>query len=107
MLISEWVPATGARLDPNQKTFLPMSDGTFDKAALLSAHGALKRIDPALEPVLLFARERSLYEAQNRMLEADGKSVDLLEHLRGMVKGTSATHLILITKYRSQARLPM
>jgi hypothetical protein len=107
MLISEWVPSTGSRTDPNQKTFIPMSDGVFDKSALLSANNALKGADPSIEPVLLFARERTLYEAQNRMLDADGKTVDLLDHVRALMKGTNATHLVLLTKYRSQARLPM
>src|SRR5258705_13280645 len=72
MLISEWVPSTGARLDNNQKQFIPISEGVFDKAALLSINNALKRIDPAAAPVLLFARERTLYEAQNRILDANG-----------------------------------
>jgi len=107
MLIAEWVPSTGARLDNNQKQFIPISEGVFDKAALLSIHGALKRIDPAAEPVLLFARQRSLYEAQNRMLDASGNTVDLLEHVRVLLGGAKATHLILVTKLRNEARLRM
>ena len=107
MLISEWVPSTGARLDNNQKTFIPISEGVFDKAALLSINGALKKIDPAAAPVLLFARERSLYEAQNRMLDANGKTVDLFEHVRVLLRGQNATHLILVTKLRHEARLKM
>jgi len=107
MLISEWVPATGARLDNNQKQFIPISEGVFDKAALLSINSALKRIDATATPVLLFARERSLYEAQNRMLDGNGKSVDLLEHVRALLRGSSATHLILVTKLRHEARLKM
>jgi hypothetical protein len=107
MLISEWVPSTGGRLDPNQKTFIPMNEGIFDKAALLSAHNAMKGMDPPVEPVLLFARERSLYEAQNRMLDENGKTVELLDHVRKLTRGTQATHLILLTKYRAEARLPM
>jgi hypothetical protein len=107
MLISQWVPSTGARLDHNVKEFIPIVEGVFDKAALLAANEALVRLDPAAKPVLLFARERSLYEAQNRMLDKDGNSVQLLDHLRGMLAGTGATHLILLTKYRHQARLKM
>jgi len=107
MLISQWVPATGKRLDPNDKQYLAMSDGTFDKAALLATHGALKKLDSSAEPVLLFAQERSIYEAQNRLLDADGKTLELLDHVGGMLKGTNATHLILVTKYRHEARLPM
>ena len=107
MMISEWVPSTGGRLDANQKQFIEISDGTFDKAALLATHNAMKALDPPVEPVLLFARQRSLYEAQNKMLDAKGGTVDLLDHLRVLAKGTNATHIILITKYRSEARLPM
>jgi hypothetical protein len=107
MLISQWVPSTGARLDPNWKEFIPISEGVFDKAALLAVNGALKAIDPQGKPVLLFARERSLYEAQNRMLDSGGKSVDLLEHVRALLGGSGATHLILITKLRNEARLKM
>ena len=107
MMISEWVPSTGGRLDPNQKQFIEISDGTFDKAALLATHNAMKALDPPVEPVLLFARQRSLYEAQNKMLDAKGGTVDLLDAVRTLAKGTNATHLILITKFRSEARLPM
>ncbi len=107
MLISQWVPSTGARLDPNTKEFIPIVEGVFDKAALLAANNALKAIDPQSKPVLLFARERSLYEAQNRMLDRDGKPVELLEHIRSLLGGAGATHLILLTKLRNEARLKM
>src|SRR5258706_2268180 len=107
MLISEWVPSTGARVDPNVKEFIPISEGVFDKAALLSVNNAIKAVDPAANPVLLFARERLLYEEQNRMLDAGGKSIELLQHVRGLLAGTGATHLILITKLRNEARLQM
>jgi hypothetical protein len=105
MLISQWVPSTGARLDPNVKEFIPIVEGIFDKTALLAVHGLLKQRDPKSEPVLLFARERSLYESQARMLDKDGKSVLLLDHLRGLLKGTGATHLILLTKFKNEARI--
>lgn len=107
MLISQFVPSTGGRLDPNTKDFIPIVEGVFDKSALLAANGALKALDPESKPVLLFARERTLYEAQNKMLDSGGKTVDLMEHLRGLLAGTGATHLILLTKLRHGARLKM
>jgi hypothetical protein len=107
MLISQWVPSTGARLDPNTKELIPINEGVYDKAALLAVNGALKKLDPDSKPVLLFARERSLYEAQNRMLDRGGKPVEMLEHVRGLLAGTGATHLILLTKLRNEARLKM
>lgn len=107
MLISQFVPSTGGRLDPNVKEFIPIVEGVFDKSALLAANGALKALDPESKPVLLFARERALYEAQNRMLDSGGKTVELMEHLRGLLAGTGATHLILLTKLRHEARLKM
>ena len=107
MLVSQWVPSTGARLDPNTKEFIPIVEGVFDKAALLATNGALKTLDAEAKPVLLFARERSIYEAQNKVLDKGGKTVELLEHLRSLLAGTGATHLILITKLRNEARLKL
>jgi hypothetical protein len=107
MLISQWVPSTGARLDPNTKEFIPIVEGVFDKAALLATNNALKGLDPEAKPVLLFARERFIYEAQNKVLDKGGKTVELLEHIRGLLAGTGATHLILITKLRNEARLKL
>src|SRR5258708_16395204 len=107
MLISQWVPSTGARVDPNTKEFIPIVEGMMHKLRLRAPTHAVKATDPHAKPVLLFAREGWLYEAQNRMLDRDGKPVELLEHIRSLIGGTGATHLILLTKLRNEARLKM
>jgi hypothetical protein len=107
LLISQYVPTVGARTDTNNREYIQLEDPTLEKTSLLAIHAALKRLDPASKPVLLFAQDGRLYTAQDKLLDAGGSSLNMLEHVRGLLKGQDVTHLILVTKLRSEARLKL
>jgi hypothetical protein len=97
---------TGARLDQNARRFIEVTDPFADKAALLAVHEALKE-KPGAEPVLLFGRDRRLYQAQARLLESGEGMQKLLADIRPLLGTSGATHLILITKDRREARIQL
>jgi hypothetical protein len=106
MLVVQYVPMIGGRIDRNTRDYLQLDDPVVDKTALLAADQALKQMDAANKPVLLFARQRSLYEASGALLEG-GSMTKLLDLLRPLLQGTGATHLVLFTKVRSEARMQL
>lgn len=97
---------TGARLDQNARRFIEVSDPFADKAALLAVHEVLKE-KHGTEPVLLFGRDRRLYQAQARLLESGESMQKLLTDIRPLLGNSGATHLVLITKDRREARIQM
>ena len=55
--------------------------------------------------MLLVARDTTLYDAQAALMQTGGSSKQLLEKMGPMLKGSGATHLILVTKLRHEARV--
>ena len=104
MLLSGAEQQTGGRLDRNPRKYIELSDPFADKAALLAVHEVLKE-KQGIEPVLLFGRDRRLYAAQARLLDSGSSMEKLLGDIRPLLANTGATHLILITKDRREARL--
>ena len=105
MLLAQHFPNPDATPGRNARDFLPIDGGVIDNTALLAVNQALLRLDPGNKPVLLKAQDASLFVAQVPMLDSGGDSRPLLTTLQGMLKGTGATHLILLTKHRAAARL--
>jgi hypothetical protein len=97
---------TGGRLDRNPRKFLEISDPFADKAALLAVHEVVKQKE-GTEPMLLFGKDRRLYQAQARMMAAGENMSGLLADIRPLLANTAATHLILITKYQGEARIKL
>lgn len=95
---------TGGRLDRNPRRYLELSDPFADKAVLLAANETMKEIT-GTEPVLLFGRDRRLYAAQARLLDSGSSMDKLLADIRPLLANTGATHLVLVTKDRREARL--
>jgi hypothetical protein len=95
---------TGGRLDRNPRRYLELSDPFADKAVLLAANETMKEATGA-EPVLLFGRDRRLYAAQARLLDSGSSMEKLLADIRPLLANTGATHLVLVTKDRREARL--
>jgi len=92
--------ATGTHLDRNQHQSLPVKDPVFDQAALFAVDDALKLRAPGATVQLLGAAP-SMYEHEERFFK--GSTAVLPPELRKGMAG--ATHLILITKHRDEARL--
>jgi hypothetical protein len=97
---------TGGRLDRNPRRYLELMDSFADKAVLLAANETLKQIT-GTEPVLLFGRDRRLYAAQARLLDSGSSMEKLLADIRPLLANTGATHLVLVTKDRREARLQL
>jgi hypothetical protein len=104
LLVSQYNPAIGARLDTNKRDYIALDDNVLDKAALLAANQAITKLDPAAKPILMVARDMSLYEAP---AESISGTSPLFLKIGGMLKGSGATHLILVTKLRREARIKM
>jgi hypothetical protein len=100
-------PVTGSSIDRNQRETIPVPDGSIDRAILAAADRALRAADPTAKPVLLLASDPGLYEAQARMLDENGVVTWLLEPMRGLLKDSHVTHLILFSKYRHEARFQL
>ena len=98
--------ATGQRLDRNPRSYVRLDDPVIDKTALLTANETLKRLT-GTDPVLLFARERVLYAMQQRLMSEGRGMVNLLESIKPLVQDTGATHLVLFTKARREARMQL
>ena len=106
MLIVGASQATGQRLDRNPRSYVRLDDPIIDKTVLLAANETLKR-ETGVEPVLLFARERPLYAMQQRLMNEGQGMVNLLGHIRPLVGNSGATHLVLFTKARREARMQL
>jgi hypothetical protein len=103
LTITTFQPTTGSRLDTNIKETFVMPDSQIDRAALLAADGAIKKVEPAATVVLLeLATLREMAE-QRRLL--DGDRFVAPQDLGAALKDTAATHLFLITKHRAEAAL--
>ena len=106
MLVVGASTTTGQRLDRNPRSYVRLDDPIIDKTVLLVANETLKRVTGA-DPVLLFARERPLYAMQQRLMNEGQGMVNLLGNIKPLVQGTGATHLILFTKARREARMQL
>lgn len=105
ILIVHYVAMIGGRIDRNIRDYLQLEDPVLDKTALLAANEALKRADASAKPVLLIGRDRALYAQQAQLLDQGASTSKLLENIRPLLKGSNATHLILLTKDRGEARV--
>ena len=106
MLLSGAEAQTGGRLDRNPRRYIELTDPFADKAALLAIHEVLKEKE-GTEPVLLFGRDRRLYQAQARLLDSGESMHKLLADIRPLLANSNATHLILVTKDRREARIQL
>lgn len=106
LMVAQYYPNESAfRTDGNLQAVVQLDDNAFDKSALQAADGALKAIDKSAKPVLLVAKDTSLYDAQAALAKSNQSSTALLERIDPMLRGSGATHLVLITKLKHEARV--
>lgn len=106
MLVVGASTTTGQRLDRNSRSYVRLDDPIIDKTVLLAANETLKGLTGA-DPTLLFARERSLYAMQQRLMNEGQGMVNLLGNIKPLVQNSGATHLVLFTKARREARMQL
>jgi hypothetical protein len=102
-----WRQATGSNIDRNERGAIVFKDGALDKIALLAVDDALRHANPNTTPTLLAARDPKLYALQAQMLDQGANSSDLFNVVKGLLAQTQATRLILVSKHRGEARLPI
>ena len=105
LLVAQYAPSSGFRTEAGLQVLVSLDDNSLDKTVLQSVDAAIKRIDRGSAPVLLVARDTSLYDAQAALMQTGQGSKALLEKMGPMLRGSGATHLILVTKLRHEARV--
>jgi hypothetical protein len=104
--VAQYYPTESAfRSDGNLQAFVQLDDNSLDKTVLQAANAALKAADKSASPILLVAQDTSLYDAHAAILKSGRSSTMLLERIDPMLRGSGATHLVLVTKLRHEARV--
>jgi hypothetical protein len=105
LLVVQYYPNEGFRSDNSLEASVQLDDNSLDKTALQAADATLQKIEPGAKPVLLVAKDTALYEAQAALARSGKDSRELLPSLGPMLRGSGATHLILVTKLKHEARV--
>jgi hypothetical protein len=107
LTVARFQIATGSRLDTNVKTLIETPGGELDRAMAFAVDDALRQADAAAKVVPLIANDAAIYAAQSGDAERGSAAQPLLPALRTLLAGTQATHLVLITKHRGDARIQL
>lgn len=97
--------ATGSNMDRNARQELPLQDDTFDVAAAREAGRIVRERDPGARVELFAPRDPKLYALQDQLADSDRQAESLAASLRELVAQSGATYVVLISKYRSDARV--
>lgn len=103
LTVVTYQPKVGSSVDTNLRETLPLADTLFDKTAVAAAAEALEKARPGSPVAPLLAGAPAQYEGQAEMLRSD--VARLAPELAEAVRATGATHLLLVTKRRAEARL--
>jgi hypothetical protein len=95
----------GSSLQRNARTFVKLDTPALDRAALFAAEDAIKRAMPAAATALLEVHDPAIFAAQSRSLEEGGDVRSVLSALGPILAQAKATHLVIFTKQRHEARL--
>ncbi len=98
---------TGSHLDRNVREFINLTNPAIDNGTVLAVERAVKSEQPGAGVVLLGTRDPELFAAQRTSLEQGGGTQGIVARLREVLGGAQATHLILVTKLRHDARLKL
>jgi len=96
---------TGTSMDRNARKELPLQDDTFDVAALRAAGRAIREREPGARVELFAPRDPKLYALQDQLADSDRQAESLAASLHEVVAQSGATHIVLISKYRADARV--
>jgi len=106
MVIVQRELETGSRLDTNSRQAVQMPDASIDRAVVLAVEDGVRKAEPGARTTLLVSRRQSVYDAVTRALDKGGSTAAAFEAVRPVVASAkSATHLILVTKYRANTRV--
>ena len=103
MNVVTYQKSTGSGIDRNRRETVDITDGLFDKIALSTIEKALNAQPDKPRSLLFELAAPSLFSRQDRFFD-DGKLI-LPEAVHAALKGDGATHLLLVTKFRAEARM--
>lgn len=96
---------TGSSMDRNAHQALPDPAGTFDKLALAAMDKAIERAEPGAKVSVIGVGPSALHDQSERLF--DGSAVALPDALVTEIERSGASHLLLLTKHRAEARLAL
>jgi hypothetical protein len=97
-------PDVGTRVDPNERVAFPIPDAVFDRIAANAVEKGLNDVRPATPVLQALIRDSRLFALQDKLLGESEESHDMRIALRDLLVKAGATHLILVTKRRGEAR---
>ena len=90
----------GTRLDPNERTALPVSDPVFDRIAAEEVERLLLGARPGMPVLRALIRDPRLFALQEKLWTESAESHDMRIALRDTLVKAGATDLLLVTKQR-------
>jgi len=90
----------GSRLDPNERTPLPVPDPVFDRIAAEQVEQLLLRPRPGAPVLRALIRDPRLFALQDKLWTESAESHDMRIALRDTLAKAGATDLLLVTKHR-------
>jgi hypothetical protein len=97
----------GSRTDHAPAQVLTLEDQIFDEAAIIAARAAILSTEPRAKLSLMMTQDKGLYGAQNDMFERPDAHTEDRDYLKSLLKTQGATHLVLISKFRSIAQFQL
>ena len=107
LLVVQREMATGSRVDRNTRTRIELNTPALDNMVVRELDRELERAIPGANPVLLAARRAEFFAIQSRALDEGAGIQKVIDALKPVVAPSNATHLVLATKHRTQARLQL
>jgi hypothetical protein len=101
MTVVGYVAVTGVNLNRNRSESVSVGSKVFDTTALGAVQESLRRVDSQAPIALFLGTSPALFTEQAKLF--DGPRVLLSPELGAAMKKDGATHLVLVTRYRSEA----
>lgn len=98
---------TGSHLDQNHRQVLPIPDDSLDATAARAADAAIRRVKPGARVHLYTTRDPKLFALQESLADSTEAAGALASSLKELLAQSRATHFILVTKHRDDARIKM
>lgn len=98
---------TGSNVPANSREIVSFPDPAFDRFVLRTVDRIVANEQRGAGVVMLATRDPRLYALQERILDKNSGVDELVSGLRNTMTKQQATHLILVTRYRHEALLPV
>ena len=97
--------SVGSNIDRNRRDELADQNRAFDYSALAALAAGIEAEDPGAHVDLISLPESPLHDKPDQLISGD--SVVLPGHLVDALDKARSSHLLLVTKYRARAQMPV